>query len=347
VAISVIAKSRGNDPIVAVRVLVNGRPAQVRRYGSAQELKSIEITETFNLPLPPGVHQVVVRADTAQSYDLSVPLDLAVTSDTVQESPTLYVLAIGADPPAGAAGTAASFAKDAAHVAAAMQTYAARQYSQVQLKSLSGSQATLAGMREGLDWLTTNVKINDVAVIYFAAAASLDDRGEVLLLTSETMRPQHALAGAELASRLQPIRGRLLLWADWRSAAAPIESTVRDSCLGDVVVLGDKTMGHRSSGVAIDDLLRDLVATDQGVAVISATSGTTAATLPGTATIGCFAQAIAEGIAGRADTDHNATVSLAELEEYVKSRVAELSANRWRPNVGRSSLIPSFPLSKP
>jgi hypothetical protein len=222
-----------------------------------------------------------------------------------------------------------------------LEAHAARQYSRVQVKLLSGSQATLAGIREGLDWLASNVKTNDVAVIYSAALATQNERREVLLLTSDTLRPHDALAGGELASRLQPVRGRLLLWADWRSSAPPPAKTVYDSCLGAM------TYEEHSAGAAIDDLLRDLVATDQGVAVISATSGTTAAAVPPAGTIGWFAQALSEGVSGRADADHNATVSLAELEEYVKNRVAELSANRWRPNVGRSSLIPSVPISKP
>ena len=184
-------------------------------------------------------------------------------------------------------------------------------------------------------------------MIYFAAQATQNNRGEALLLASDTLRPQ-ALAGTELTSRLQAVRGRLLLWADWRSAAPQSAmKTVRDACVGDMSTGGDTTNGHRAAGAAIDDLLRDLVATDQGVAVISATSGTTTTGTTWAGAIGWFAQALAEGIGGRADADHNGTVSLTELEEYVKGRVAELSGNRWRPNVGRSPLIQSFPISKP
>ena len=346
VTITATAKSRSEDPIVALRLLVNGRPAEVRRYQARPDHPSLEVTETFSLALPPGRHQIVVRADTARSYDLSAPLDLTISGDAAADPPVLYVLTIGADPSASAADTAAPLAKDAAHVAKALETHVAQQYSQVRVKSLSGSQATPAALREGLDWLAANVKTNDLAVIYFAAQATTNDRGEVLLLASDPLRPQAALAGSELASTLAAVHGRLLLWADWRSATPQSAvKTVRDACLGDTT--SGETNGQYSAGAAIDDLLRDLVGTDQGVAVISATSGTTAAVAPEAGTIGWIAQALAEGIAGRADADRNAIVSLAELEEYVKSRVAELSGNRWRPNVGRSSLIQSIPISKP
>jgi WD40 repeat protein len=346
VTIAATAKSRSEDPIVALRVLVNGRSAEVRRYQAGPDNPSLEVSETFTLALPPGRHQVVVRADTSRSYDLSAPLDLTVSGDAAAESPVLYVLAIGGDPSASAGDVAVALSNDAAHIAKALEAHAAQAYSQVRVKSLSGSQATPAAVREGLDWLAANVKTNDAAIIYFAAQATTNDRGDVLLLASDPLRSQAALAGSELSSKLAAVRGRLLLWADWRSAAPQSAmKTIRDACLGDTT--SGETSKQHSAGAAIDDLLRDLVGTDQGVAVISATSGTTAAVTPGTGTIGWFAQALAEAIAGRADADHNATVSLAELEEYVKSRVAELSGNRWRPNVGRSSLIPSIPISKP
>ena len=346
VAITATAKPRGDDPIVALRVLVNGRPSDVRRVKAGPEQQTVEVVEKFTLSLPAGRHQVVVRADTAKSYDLSSPLDLTISGAAAAESPVLYVLTIGADV-SGSANFAAPLSKDAAHVAAAIESHGARQFGQVRMKSLWGPQATLVGFRDGLDWLASNANTNDVAVVYFAATATRNERGEVLLLSSDVLRPHDALAGSELASRLQGVRGRLLLWADWRSAATSPAKAVHDACLGETAATGDQANGNDSAGAGIDDLLRDLVATDQGVAVISATSGTTAAASPPNGTIGWFAQALAEGIGGQADVDHNAIVSLAELEEFVKSRVAELSENRWRPNVGRSSLIPSIPLSKP
>ncbi|HEY2250264.1 MAG TPA: WD40 repeat domain-containing protein, partial [Planctomycetaceae bacterium] len=347
VEITATAKSRNADPIVALRVLVNGRPTELRRYKPGPESPQIAVTETFSLPLPPGRHQLVARADAARSYDLSSPIDVTVSGDATADAPVLYILAIGVDPSGSAGVPATALARDAAHVAKSLEEHAARQYSQVRVKSLTGSQATLAGIREGLDWLSSHVKTNDVAVIYYGAMATRNDKGEALLYSSETLSPQSGLVGAELATRLQEIRGRLLLWADWRSASPPTAKTVHDACLGELTMAGDTASGHGSAGVAVDDLLRDLVGTDQGVAVISATSGTTASATPASDSIGWFAQALAEGLSGRADADHNNIVSLSELEDYVKSRVAELSGNRWRPNVGRSSLIPSIPLSKP
>lgn len=339
VTITATAKSRSDDPIVALRVLVNGRPAVIRRIDSPAGAKAFETTETFSLALPAGRHQIVVRGDTARSYDLSSPLDVTIAGDAAPDHPALFIVAIGVDVPAGVASGGTTFGKDAALVAETLRIQAGKQYSQVQVKSLTGAQATLAGIQDGLDWLAQHATPSDAAVIYFGTTATQNEQGEALMLASDAQGSAGGLSAAELLSRLAKIRGRLMLWADWRSTAAPAR-TVHDFCVGNVVE-------NQSAGVAVDDLLRDLVGTDQGVAVISANSGTAAAgAVPSANAVGWFAQAIAEGLNGRAATDGAAGVSLSELEAYVKQRVGELSGNRWRPNIGRSPLIPSIPLTK-
>jgi hypothetical protein len=155
------------------------------------------------------------------------------------------------------------------------------------------------------------------------------------------MQAATQLDAPDFTARLAGIRARLMLWADWRPTGEPAPRTIRDYCLGQITDMSD------SASASADDLLRDLVAPDQGVAVISANSGTAAAASPPADKTGWFAQALVEGLAGKADVDQKGTVSLAELEEYVRRRVAELSNDRWRPTVGRSSLIQSIPLTKP
>jgi WD40 repeat protein len=340
ITINAIVKSRGDDPIVALRALVNGRPFETRRIENPSGASSLEAGETFSLALPAGRHQIVVRGDTARSYDLSLPFDVTVSGDATPDHPVLFVLAIGADAPADVSGDRAIFGKDAAHVADTLKAQARKQYSQVQVNSLTGPQAGLAGIREGLEWVAQNATPNDAAVIYFGAAATQNERGEVWLLPSDAGTANAILPAAEFQSRLAKIRGKLMLWADWRSSATMPARKINDFCLGSV-------SESPSTGASVDDLLRDLVGTDQGVAVISANSGTaTASAAPLTNAVGWFAQAIAEGLTGSAATDDKAGVSLPELEEYVKQRVGELSGNRWRPNVGRSPLIPLIPLTK-
>ena len=238
-----------------------------------------------------------------------------------------------------AAGSGTLFGKGCAHVARDAQNPKSREAVFPDVKTLTGTEATLAAIREGLEWLAQHATPSDVAIVYFAAAATQNEWGEALVLPSDARGSMGGLPASDFQSLLTKIRGQLLLWADWRSATASAR-TVHDFCLGTVTE-------SQFAGAAVDDLLRDLVGTDQGVAVMSANSGTaTAGAVPPANAIGWFAQAIAEGLSGRAAADGTAGVSLSELEEYVKQRVGELSGNRWRPNVGRSPLIPPVPLTK-
>jgi WD40 repeat protein len=334
------ARSRNDDPLTTLRVLVNGRPFETRKIEGRANGKPLEVRESFTIELPPGKHQVVVRGDTATTYDLSPPLDVSIRGDTPAGHPALFVLSIGADPPAGPTGGGTHFGQDAARVAEALKADSKMQYAQVQVKTLAGEQVTLAAIREGIDWLVQQATALDTAIVYFGASAIQNERGEALILPSDARGETGALTGAELQTRLAKVHSRLLLWSDWRSTDAAANRTIHDFCLGVVTET-------QSAGAAIDDLLRDLVATDQGAAVISANSGTASSgTTPATNAVGWFAQALVEGLDGKAATDSAPGVSLQELEDYVIRRVGELSANRWRPNVGRSRLVPNVPLTK-
>ncbi|MBI3860565.1 MAG: PD40 domain-containing protein [Planctomycetia bacterium] len=334
--ITATARSRSDEPIAAMRVLVNGRPFEARRVAAQSgELAAIE---RFALHLPPGRHQIVVRGETAGSYDLTAPLDVTIDGAAPLESPALYVLAIDASASGGESGMD-SFGRDAAHVAGALQARAGAAYGRVQVKLVTGAQATLTGIREGLEWVASHATAGDAAVVYFAAQAAADEQGTVTLLPVEADSASGGLTANELKTRLAGIRGRLMLWADWRATRAAPQSA-RTVCLGS-------ESHSQSAGAAIDDLLRDLVGTDQGVAVISANSGTAATRDSAPAgSIGWFAQALAEGLGGAAAPAGPPGVSLSDLEIYVRQRVGELSGNRWRPNVGRSPLIPIIPLTK-
>ncbi|MBS0264884.1 MAG: WD40 repeat domain-containing protein [Planctomycetes bacterium] len=342
ITLEATAKSRNDDPLTSLRVLVNGRPWESRPLESSAGTKTLETQQTFTLDLPAGKHQIVVRGDTATTYDLSLPVDVTVSGDRPADHPALNILAIGSDPAVGLTGTATHFGPDALRVAEALQSHADKQYAKVSVRTLTGEGASLAGILEGLDWLAQHTLPGDTAVLYWGSMATQTERGTAALLSADARGAEGALTGNVLQTRLARIRGTLLLWSDWRAGTPAPARTQRDFCLGE-----SESPGSSSAGAAIDDLLRDLVATDQGVAVISANSGTAATAIaPPPTADGWLAQALIEGLSGKAATDGTAGVSLPELEDYVNRRVGELSANRWRPNVGRSPLIPAVRLAK-
>ena len=333
-------RSRSDEPISALQVLVHGRPFQERLAADLPVANRHDFTAEFELSLPPGKHQIALRAETARTYDLSQPLDVAVAGDALDNHPALYILAIGADPTVGNSPETNHFSKDAVLVAKALQENADRRYVQVHVKTLTANEATLSGIQNGFDWLKRETTTLDAAVVYFGGQAAQDAAGNAWIVPSNGAISGEKLSAAEIRSRLAPIRARLMLWTDWRKSAEVDRQPHSAGCIRleiDVV----------SSGAAIDDLLRDLVDSKQGVAGIGANSGTASHhAAPHPNGIGWFAQAMDEGLAGKANLDGASGVTLMELEEYIKRRMSELSNQRWRPTIGRSPLIPVIPLAR-
>ncbi|NQT11959.1 MAG: WD40 repeat domain-containing protein, partial [Planctomycetes bacterium] len=97
VEIRAVATPQGKEPILAMRLLLDGRPYQGRLGQRAivrERARADAVEQTWTLELTPGVHQVAVKAETAASYAVSAPLEITFASDQV-EMPALYVLAVG------------------------------------------------------------------------------------------------------------------------------------------------------------------------------------------------------------------------------------------------------------
>ena len=62
---------------------------------------------------------------------------------------------------------------------------------------------------------------------------------------------------------------------------------------------------------------------------------------------GAFAQALLEGLSGKADTNGDGVVEMSELEAYLTSRVSKLTAGRQHPVARQPAMVPEVPLAKP
>jgi hypothetical protein len=91
-----------------------------------------------------------------------------------------------------------------------------------------------------------------------------------------------------------------------------------------------------------DSLVRNLLADDCGVAVLTSTMRRE---LPvDLAGHGAFAQAILDGLQGAADTDRDGTVQVNELGDFVVDRVGQLTQDRQHATFHLPALVRTFPL---
>ena len=74
------AKPADHDPISALRLIVNGRPYGEPKAIAAHPADSAAaVAEKWTVVLPPGKHEIIVKAETADSYGLSRPLEVTQT----------------------------------------------------------------------------------------------------------------------------------------------------------------------------------------------------------------------------------------------------------------------------
>ena len=373
--IEVSAKPADQDPITALRLIVNGRPYGEPKAVTAQPADpAAAVEEKWTVVLPPGRHQIMVKAETADSYGLSQPLDVtqgraasksdgpkldAAKPDDIkpddaagQDIPSntapagkLYVLAIGAAPDAAAASLSLD-AKDAQAIAAELARAGRLQFDAVVTRVLTDRQATAAAVDAALAEMRGQMTLADTGIVYYAGHASVDAQGEYVLGASRQPGPAEdsgEISATKLKSQLAAISGRLVLMLDVTHSD---EHTRREANSGFCGSSDKQDQADRVEAAA-SQWQRELLTEDYGVVVIGGSRHTAATKNTSAAGQSALTQALVEAIQGNADADHDGTIYLHELAPYVIERVRTLSGGKQTPTIDRPHGVPSFPLARP
>ena len=146
--------------------MVDGRP-----YGDPQQVAAGDgtapVDRKWTVTLPPGKHRLAVKAETADSYALSQPLEIT-RSGAEPVTGNLYVLAVGVDPQA-TAGVESADAAAAHAVASSLDSAGKSRFGQVTVRSLSDSQATPAAIDAELAEMNRRMTAADTGVVYYGA----------------------------------------------------------------------------------------------------------------------------------------------------------------------------------
>jgi hypothetical protein len=333
------ARPVGKAPITAVRLFVDGRPFPGSEfYKTFDPPRAAEVNETWTFKLDPGPHTVAVQAETSASRALSDPLQVAFGRGAARDDapapklqlPSLYVLSVGVSEYPGklkldyAAG-------DAKALADVYQEHSKPLYRKVEVKLIVDKDATRRNILQGLTWLRKQMTQNDVAVISFAGHGAKDQDGTFYLLPVDVDMDDLISTGVpgDLIKRtLSGIPGRFVLMLDACHAGA-VEGQSR-----------------RGASSLTDDLVRDLATDDCGVIVMCSSMGREFSLESPKVKHGYFTLALVEGLAGKADYNHDGVVQLNELDLYVTDRVKELSKGMQHPVTARPTSVRSFPLTK-
>ncbi|MDB5339089.1 MAG: repeat-containing protein, partial [Planctomycetaceae bacterium] len=280
---------------------------------------------SWTVTLPPGKHQLVAKALSAKSAGLSDDLEVEYAKERA-ELPRLFVLAIGISAYQREDLRRAFPAKDAQAIAAEFAKADTSAFSEVQVHLLQDQQVTRLELTNQFEWLQQNMTANDVCCIYLGGRGERDAEGTLYLQHQES-RPGDAAAGLSekhLANYLQKTPGKLLLMLD-----------VIDHS-------GNQTGNAAIDSRSLSDFVRLLDSDEYGVSVISAVGGRE---LPRDMSAGghsAFAQAILNGLSGKADTNSDGAIDNKELGQFVRANVKSLTNDGQRPVVSHPSLVEKF-----
>lgn len=332
--IQAVATPVGDMPITAIRLILNGRPYQgsfTTRNMTVELTKAKPVTQTWDILLEPGAHQIVAKAETSMSYGLSDPLEVSYSPEKT-ELPKLYVLAVGISKYEVESMRLAFAAGDAQKVAQVFQQTASPLFRRVECKVLTDAQASRDGISHGLSWLKAQATQQDVSVIFYSGHGGKDSNGKFHILPVDfNPRDINATGVSEeqIKSYCQSTPGRILLLLD----------ACHTGALG-----GDR---RKDIHGMTDDMIRDLVNDDYGVMVMCSSMGREFSLESAEWGHGAFTKALTEGLQGKADILNRKVVYSSDLDAYVTERVKTLTNGRQHPVTQKPTSIRSFPISKP
>lgn len=262
----------GAKPITAdgKPITADGKPLQGQKNKTPQAQRFFK-RYVLRVPLPLGAKEIRIRAAAFDSTDLgSTPVEVALRNPHAVPVPgNLYALCIGlsryekgvsrdtstassgATPQRGVIMNLTYPESDAEAMAERLRREAQGFYRQVEVLTLTNEQATLAGLRGGLQWLQSKVRPGqvDTAVIFISGHGLSNSRGEYFFPTHECdpkSLKDTSLAGDELQNSLG---GRLrakdvFLFVDTCHSGALASTQERGAAAGD-----DLNFEVRDSGV--------------------------------------------------------------------------------------------------
>jgi WD40 repeat protein len=306
VRIAATAESRDDHPLVAMQLLLDGRPYGESRAFPPDDPASRKRREDWLLELAPGQHQIAVQAEGQQSYATD-EIELTCPGE-VQVKPTLRALCVGVSGYPGNLRLRYGHS-DAKAFASILDRNAPPLFGKLEIKTLIESQATRRDVEAGLRWLQTAAAWNDVSVFFFAGHGLSEQSGRFFLL---------------------PIDGA----ADQPDATSIPDILLEEFCKhtpGKVMILLDAC---RAASIKIDvnDLALKLGRSDCGAIVIASSTGDQESLEAPVWNGGAFTKALVDGLEGRADLFHTGYVSGPyDLASYVDHVVRTLTDQRQIP----------------
>jgi WD40 repeat protein len=336
-------RTHGGPPITALQVMVDNRP---RHRATVERRRDAEWEGSLDVTLPAKDMTLSLLADNGQavSTDKTSTIRLRWLGGKDALKPVLYLLAVGVDDYDAPAinfvvddkgkRTNKRYLQYASADARAFVTLMKQQagpgklYREVKTRLRTNEQADQDAVLQGLEWIDQQTTPNDVAMVFLAGHGKLDSHGDYYFLPRDFTPWRYtssAVSYDAIRRTVARLRGKALFFVD--------------TCYSG------KAAGMRGNGtVDITKIINDLSAAENGVVVLSATTGNQTAQERDAWQHGAFTLALLEALHGDADYVKDKAVRLSEINTYLAHRVPELTGHQQTPAVVIPENVPDFPV---
>jgi uncharacterized protein YecT (DUF1311 family) len=362
-----IKASDSKYPLDRLRVYVNNVPVNGKEGELLRDAKSQSLERPIPLKLAAGRNKIQVSVlNSAGAESLYANAEVQCTAP--RPKPTLYAVAMGVSEYANPEWNLKYAAKDATDILSRIHSQSGSSYGEVKELLLTDREVTkenLAKIREFLSKAT----VDDTVLMFVAGHGLLDSKYDYYFGTSDIDFENPSGKGIafeefdDLLADLPCLKKSLLidtchageLDEDEKKALAAAQSapTGQQVAMHPVGARGmsikpvEGARGKSEWYDRLQGLFVDL-RRGSGSTILSSSAGAEYALESSEQKNGLFTYAVLEALDGKEGSDANkdGSVTMSELAEYVKSRVATLTNNKQSPNVRRVNLEADFALAK-
>lgn len=245
-------------------------------------------------------------AKSALAATVCLAIWLAPTAAQAQVQPpqSLYMLSVGVSQYQNPGMNLQSAAKDAADMGLLFNAQKGKLFSQVEVTTLTNATATAANIRNALNSMRLKVNPYSYVIVYLAGHGENGKDGDFAFNPYDFhpfQKEQTSITWRQIQQSLTGMPGKVIV--------------ILDSCRsgavngGSDLIVMSSALAHQNAG---ENHMN-----------------------------GWFTQALIEALGGKADSNHNGTITLAEIDAYVSERVEQLSFGKQQITMFRPPNVPS------
>jgi hypothetical protein len=361
-----IKASDSKYPLDRLRLYVNNVPVNGKEGELLRDAKSPTLQRTIPIKLAAGRNKIQVSVLNSAGAE-SLYANAEVTCTAQRPKPNLYAVAIGISEYANPEWNLKYAAKDARDILERVKARSGSSYGEIKELLLTNRDATKESLGKIREFLS-KATVDDTVLMFVAGHGLLDSKYDYYFGTADIDFNNPSGKGIafeeldDLLAELPCVRKSLLIdtchageldeeekkmlasaQANPNKVVAMLPAGARGMNIKPIEGARGKSEWYdRLQGLFVD------LRRGSGSTILSSSAGAEYALESSEQKNGIFTYAVLEALDGKEGVDANkdSSVTMSELADYVKTRVAALTNNKQSPNVRRVNLEADFALSK-